>query len=96
MRSKNNLRSGNLLTPCEIEVAHCLSLGLTNAKIAHTLYYSERTVKNHLSCIFKKLGVRNRTEAAVKIMFGKAYSNDRSNILKSGNNTTWAYDRKTS
>ena len=39
--------------------------GATNSEIAEELLLSEQTIKNRLSGIFKKLGVRNRTEAAV-------------------------------
>jgi DNA-binding CsgD family transcriptional regulator len=37
--------------------------GLTNAQLAHILWLSEQTVKFHLSNIYRKLGVANRTEA---------------------------------
>jgi len=38
--------------------------GLSNAEIAARLYLSESTIKQHLRAVYKKLGVRNRTEAA--------------------------------
>jgi DNA-binding NarL/FixJ family response regulator len=41
-----------------------LAEGLTNTQIAERLFISERTANRHLSNIFTKLGVRNRTAAA--------------------------------
>lgn len=40
-----------------------LARGATNGEIASTLYLSEKTVRNSLSLLFNKLGVRNRLEA---------------------------------
>ena len=40
--------------------------GLSNARIAGRLRVSENTVKFHVQHLFAKLGVRNRTEAAVR------------------------------
>jgi DNA-binding NarL/FixJ family response regulator len=53
------------LTPRESEVLHCLSKGYTNKKIAEHLYISEKTVKSHLSSIFKKLDTNGRLQAAL-------------------------------
>lgn len=52
------------LTPREQEVLALLAEGLTNAELAGTLFISERTANRHISNIFTKLGVRNRTQAA--------------------------------
>lgn len=52
------------LSEREIEVLALLSEGKTNAEIAHHLSLSEKTVGNHVSAIFDKLGVANRIEAA--------------------------------
>jgi DNA-binding NarL/FixJ family response regulator len=41
-----------------------LAEGLTNVELADTLFISERTANRHVSNIFTKLGVRNRTQAA--------------------------------
>lgn len=54
------------LTPREIEILGLLAAGSTNADIAATLIISTGTVKAHTNRIFGKLGVRNRTEAAVR------------------------------
>lgn len=53
------------LTTRETEVLKMLSKGLLNKEIAATLNISERTVKNHVSNIFKKINVSDRTQAAV-------------------------------
>lgn len=53
------------LTKREVEVLILLSEGLFNKEIAYKLDISERTVKNHISNIFKKINVSDRTQAAV-------------------------------
>ena len=53
------------LTDREGELLKLLSDGMSNKDIAERLSLSERTVKNHLSSIFKKLEVMDRTQAAV-------------------------------
>jgi len=53
------------LTRRELEVLKLLSVGLYNKEIGKNLGISERTVKNHISNIFKKINVMDRTQAAV-------------------------------
>lgn len=53
------------LTPREIDVLRLLGLGLSNFEIAQKLDLSEETIKNHVSRIFKKIEVRDRTKAAL-------------------------------
>ncbi|MCI9320692.1 MAG: response regulator transcription factor [Lachnospiraceae bacterium] len=53
------------LTGREIEVLIQVANGMFNKEIANTLNISERTVKNHISNIFKKIEVSDRTQAAV-------------------------------
>ncbi|EOS27353.1 hypothetical protein C806_00333 [Lachnospiraceae bacterium 3-1] len=55
----------SLLTRRELEVLKLLSIGLYNKEIGKKLEISERTVKNHISSIFKKIDVTDRTQAAV-------------------------------
>ncbi len=51
------------LTPREMEVLELLAQGFANKQIAYELEISEHTVKFHISSIYTKLGVTNRTEA---------------------------------
>jgi DNA-binding NarL/FixJ family response regulator len=53
------------LTPRQLEVLHLLERGATNKDIAEALGMAAATVKIHVNAIFKTLGVRNRTEAAI-------------------------------
>ena len=53
------------LTEREQEVLKLLSSGITNREIATALRLSEGTVRNHLSSIFAKLGVNDRTKAVL-------------------------------
>lgn len=52
------------LSAREREVLAALADGLTNMELANRLFISERTANRHVSNIFTKLGVRNRTAAA--------------------------------
>jgi DNA-binding NarL/FixJ family response regulator len=51
------------LTPRELEVLRCIARGLSNPDIGRALYIGEATVKSHVTRIFNKLGVRDRTAA---------------------------------
>lgn len=53
------------LSAREAEVLEMMSLGLTNRQIATRLDVTTHGVKFHLASIYRKLGVANRTEAAV-------------------------------
>lgn len=55
----------DILTKRELEVLKLLAEGLFNKEIAYKLSISEKTVKNHVSNIFKKINVSDRTQAAV-------------------------------
>jgi len=54
-----------LLTQRELEVLELIAEGMLNKEIASALYISEKTVKNHVSNIFRKLNVSDRTQAAI-------------------------------
>lgn len=53
------------LTKRELQVLKLLAEGLYNKDIAKKLEISERTVKNHISNVFKKINVNDRTQAAI-------------------------------
>ena len=56
------------LTEREKEVLRLVCDGLTNAEIATCLHVSRETVKSELKRIFRKIGVGNRTQAAVLLV----------------------------
>ncbi|HEY8421523.1 MAG TPA: response regulator transcription factor [Thermoclostridium sp.] len=62
---KTASKKDSVLSDRELEVLRLIAKGLLNKEIAKTLYISEKTVKNHISNIFKKLQVSDRTQAAV-------------------------------
>jgi two-component system, NarL family, response regulator LiaR len=55
----------NTLTEREKDILRLLCAGLSNADIAARLYFSEGTVRNYISSILDKLGVADRTQAAI-------------------------------
>ena len=59
------------LTGREMEVISCIAQGFTNMDIAKALCVSEKTVKNHLTNIFRKLNVTDRTQALVYVLKNK-------------------------
>ena len=62
-------RAGALPEPLSVreqEVLKLIAAGLTNREIAETLSISPETVKKHTGSIYGKLGVRGRTEAALR------------------------------
>ncbi len=55
----------NPLSPREMEILQFITYGLSNKEIARRLGISHQTVKNHITAILHKLGVKDRTQAAV-------------------------------
>ena len=63
---KRPARGWESLTPTEVEIVRHAAAGLTNPQIGERLFITRATVKTHLSHVYAKLGVRNRSELAAK------------------------------
>jgi len=64
--ARNEKKNKDLrLTKRESDVLALLVKGHSNKEMAEAMFISEKTVKNHLTSIFRKLGVKDRTQAAV-------------------------------
>jgi DNA-binding CsgD family transcriptional regulator len=61
---RRSRRSSDELSPREVQVAVAAAEGLTNREVAARLFLSEKTVERHLGSIYRKLGLRSRTELA--------------------------------
>jgi DNA-binding NarL/FixJ family response regulator len=64
---KDGLRIGGLTTR-EVEILLEMTKGTTDREIGRRMYLSTTTVKSHIRSIFRKIGVRNRTQAVVHVM----------------------------
>lgn len=62
----HDLPTVDALSDRELEVLRLVAQGASNKEVASALYIAEGTVKNHLTNIFSKLDVRDRTQAALK------------------------------
>lgn len=60
------------LTPRESEVAKYLAQGLTNKEISSRTHLAVDTVKTHLRSIYRKMGVKNRSQAITEIMSSRS------------------------
>lgn len=69
MQAENTDFSDRLasLTPQQFRVLGMLAEGMLNKQIAYDLDVSEATIKAHITAVFRKLGVRNRTQAVIAI-----------------------------
>ena len=65
IQSQDTKENENALTEREIEILQLVALGKTNQEIADDLVLSERTVRTHITNILAKLGLSNRTQAAL-------------------------------
>lgn len=66
MSCKSNGNGQKKLTKREVEILNLMAQGNANRSIAQVLFISEKTVKNHVSSIFKKLEVDDRTQAVIQ------------------------------
>lgn len=69
------------LTVREMDILKLLVGGLSNQEIASRLYLSEKTIKNHLTSVFRKFGVSDRTQAALYALKHKVIDEGRENAL---------------
>lgn len=68
MSPGNDLHSKSLLTNREREVFELLVQDKTTKDIASQLFVSEKTVRNHISNVMKKLNVKGRSQAVVELV----------------------------
>lgn len=64
-KKKEDGKNENRLSKREFEILKLVAVGMYNKEIADRLSISEKTVKNHMSSIFRKIKVSDRTQAAV-------------------------------
>ena len=65
MEKESDLDKLHSLTKREVQILKLIAEGLFNKEIGDRLNISERTVKNHVFNLFKKIGAADRTQAAV-------------------------------
>lgn len=65
---KNRYRPKPLLTKREREVFELLVQDKTTKEIAKELFISEKTVRNHISNVIQKLGVKGRSQAVIELI----------------------------
>lgn len=63
--SDDDMMKPDILTPKEQEVLYHITMGQSNKEIAASLNITEKTVKTHVSSILSKMGLQDRTQAAV-------------------------------
>lgn len=68
MTAVRDARGKSLLTAREREVFELLVQDKTTREIAEQLYISEKTVRNHISNVMKKLNVKGRSQAVVELV----------------------------
>ena len=82
LRSTSQDSPQRLITERELEILQYVAEGLSNSQIGKQLWVTEQTVKFHLSNIYRKLGVSNRTEASrYALRHGLVRSDDTSPAL---------------
>lgn len=65
MKARSRVTPWDELTHRELEVLTLVASGRSNAEISKHLWLSHQTIKFHLTNLYRKLGVHNRTEAAL-------------------------------
>jgi DNA-binding NarL/FixJ family response regulator len=67
LRERAAPRSAEELSPRELQVARSVARGLTNREAAARMFLSEKTIERHLGSVYRKLGLRSRTELARRL-----------------------------
>lgn len=68
MKKKRKYSDNNILTKREREVFEILVQDKTTKEIAAMLFISEKTVRNHISNVIQKLGVKGRAQAVIELI----------------------------
>mgnify|MGYP001355581337 CR=1 FL=1 len=68
MENKQKKSPSNILTKREREVFETLVQDKTTKEIAEMLFISEKTVRNHISNVIQKLGVKGRSQAVIELI----------------------------
>jgi len=72
----NKRKTDVRLTKREKDVLTLLVKGYSNKEMAEAMFISEKTIKNHLTSLFRKLGVKDRTQAAVYALKNNIVNDD--------------------
>ncbi len=68
--SKDKILKGDSFTEREIDIIKAIAEGLSNKEISNKLYISEGTVKNYITSILSKTGLKHRTQIAIDYLNG--------------------------
>jgi len=68
LNNSNEYKNSKILTKREREVFEILVQDKTTKEIAEQLYISEKTVRNHISNVIQKLGVKGRSQAVIELI----------------------------
>lgn len=68
MKDSNEFKQKQVLTKREKEIFEILVQDKTTREIAQQLFISEKTVRNHISNVIQKLGVKGRAQAVIELI----------------------------